>query len=306
MARFPFPMPRPRRQAGTSRRARPMFGVGRGRGGGGGLKMRLLIAAGLAIFALISYYGNPGDRNLITGDMERVAFEDEEDEIRLGLQAAPEMVQQHGGPSQNRGDRDRVTRVGFELLTSLEQQLAQQPDRTNPYQFQFTLLADRNLVNAFALPGGQIFITEALYRRLESPGQLAAVLGHEIGHVIERHGNKRMAQQKLFQGLAAAGGVAGGDVNSQRMAQMVANMAQMKYGREDELESDKWGVRLTVMSGYDPYSMIGLMNILEEASGGGSQPEFMSTHPKPANRRAYIEQVIEATFPNGLPQGLRK
>ena len=131
-------------------------------------------------------------------------------------------------------------------------------------------MADPQTVNAFALPGGQVFITAALFRDLKTEGQLAGVLGHEMGHVIERHGNQRMAQQQLFQGLAAAGGVAGGDANSARMAQAVAQMVQMKYGRGDELESDKWGVRLTYLAGYDPRAMIGVMEVLENAGGAGA------------------------------------
>ena len=178
----------------------------------------------------------------------------------------------------------------------------------NPYRddFRFTLLADPKTVNAFALPGGQVFITAALFRDLETEGQLAGVLGHEIGHVIERHGNQRMAQNQLFQGLAAAGGVAGGDANSAQMAQAVAQMVQMKYGRGDELESDKWGVRLTYLAGYDPRAMIGVMEVLDRASGGAAPPEFFSTHPKPANRVEYIKQVIAEEFPEGVPDGLKQ
>lgn len=309
-----MPQSRSRSSGGYGNRQRSMFGMGGGRGRGqqasrgrgmGGMKMRLLIAAGFALFALVSYYGSPGDENQITGQMERVAYAEEEQEIALGLQAAPQMVQQHGGPSRDRAAQDQVTRVGFELLQALEQQLAQSEDRTNPYKFQFTLLADPQTVNAFALPGGQVFITEALYTRLESVGQLAGVIGHEIGHVIERHGNKRMAKQKLFSGLATAGGMAGGDANSARMAQMATQMLSMKYGREDELESDKWGVRLCYMAGYDPRAMFGVMKVLEEATGGKGPPEMMSTHPKPANRMQYVKKVIEAELPGKDLDGLR-
>jgi predicted Zn-dependent protease len=115
-----------------------------------------------------------------------------------------------------------------------------------------------------------------------------------------------MAKQQFFQGLAAAGGIAGGDVQSQRMAQVVAQMASMKYGRDDELEADQWGVRLTAMAGYDPRAMIGVMKVLEKASGGGGQPEFMSTHPSPANREQHIEEMIKREYPNGVPAGLKK
>ena len=302
MSRFPAPFPRRYSPAGRGD-SQQAFGGSSQRSS---FKTRLILAAIIAIIALISYYGKPGDVNQITGESERVVFSDEADEVQMGLQAAPEMVQMHGGPSRDREAQAMVSRIGEELLTALDKQLAEQ-GRTNPYRddFRFTLLADTQTVNAFALPGGQVFITAALFRDLETPGQLAGVLGHEMGHVIERHGNKRMAQNQLFQGLAAAGGVAGGDAQSAQMAQAVAQMVQMKYGRGDELESDKWGVRLTALAGYDPRAMIGVMKVLEKAGGEGP-PEFFSTHPKPANRVAYIEAVIAAEFPNGVPGGLKE
>ena len=170
---------------------------------GGGLKIRLLIALGIAAFALISYYMKPGDVNETTGKPERVAMTEEAQEIQLGLQAAPQMVGQHGGPSRSAGDQDIVNRVGWRLLEALNKNLEeynqQNPGakRKNPYlqAFRFTLLADKQTVNAFALPGGQVFVTHALYDQLKTEGQLAGVLGHEIGHVLMRHGNKRMAKQ---------------------------------------------------------------------------------------------------------------
>jgi predicted Zn-dependent protease len=298
-----------------TRSGRPMFG-GRGQAAGGGtgssIKMRLLIAAAIALFAVVSYYAKPGDVNEVTGEAERVALPEESQEVQLGLQAAPEMVSQHGGPTRDRGAQQQVETVGWRLLEALDEDLERfnrehGTERRNPYlnAFQFTLLADPNTVNAFALPGGQVFVTEALYRRLETEGQLAGVIGHEIGHVLARHGNKRMAKQGLYQGLAGAIGVLGGDVNSARMAQMVSAVLSMKYGRDHELESDDWGVKLTGLAGYDPNAMKGVMRILDEASGGGGQPEFLSTHPKPANRVEYIERAIEKYYPNGVPAGLR-
>lgn len=288
---FPFPA-----QSGSRSLGRPSSG----------LKVRLIIALVIALFAVLSYYGRPGDENQVTGKSERVALAEEADEVRMGLQAVPEMAQMHGGRHRNDAECAHVQRVGEQLLRALDQHLALQ-GRRNPYRedFHFTLLADPQTVNAFALPGGQIFITYALYRELETEGQLAGVLGHEIGHVIERHSNKRMAKEQMFQGLAAAGGIAGGDQNSARMAQMITSMVSMKYGRDDELESDKWGVRLTAMAGYDPRAMIGLMKVLERASGGSGPPEFMSTHPKPANREAYIQSVIDEEFPEALPPNLK-
>ncbi|MCA9235516.1 MAG: M48 family metallopeptidase [Planctomycetales bacterium] len=296
-----------------------MFGRGAPRqssrqGAGSALKMRILIALAIAAFAVISYYAKPGDRNEVTGESQRVAMTEEADEVQLGLQAAPEMVGQHGGPSRDVAGQQLVNTIGWRLLEALEDDLAaysrEHPDdpRHNPYHqaFRFTLLADPQTVNAFALPGGQVFITQALFDQLPTEGSLAGVLGHEIGHVLARHGNQRMAKQGLFQGLAGAIGVLGGDVNSARMAQMVTAAISMKYGRDQELESDDWGVRLMGQAGYDPRSMITVMEVLKKATGGGGgPPEFMSTHPSPENREEKIEEAIAKYYPNGIPAGLR-
>jgi predicted Zn-dependent protease len=271
------------------------------------LKMRLIIAAVLVIFAFVSYYGRPGDENQITGESQRVAFNEESEEVQMGLQALPEMAAQFGGEDPNPRDRAAVQQVGEQLLQALDDSL-EPGGRHNPYReaFRFTLLGDPKTVNAFALPGGQVFITRALYDQLDTPGQLAGVLGHEIGHVIERHGNQRMADQQFWQGIAAAGGVVGGDAQSAQLAQAVTQLAQMRYGREDELESDKWGVRLLYSAGYDPRAMIGVMEVLDRASQGQAPPEFFSTHPKPENRVKYIQTVIDTEFPEGLPNDLKE
>lgn len=284
---------------------------------GSRIKMRLLIALAIAAFAIISYYAKPGDRNAVTGEVQRVAMPDEQDEVQLGLQAAPEMVGQHGGPARDFAAQEKVQTIGWRLLEALERDLrrhnqAHSDDpRSNPYlqAFRFTLLADPQTVNAFALPGGQVFITKALYDRLPTEGAIAGVLGHEIGHVLARHGNQRMAKQGLYQGLAGAVGVLGGDVDSARMAQMISSVLSMKYGRDQELESDDWGVRLMLLAGYDPKSLITVMEVLKEAAGGAGPPEFMSTHPSPENREARIDEAIDkwyaVYYPDGPPEGLK-
>jgi predicted Zn-dependent protease len=85
---------------------------------------------------------------------------------------------------------------------------------------------------------------------------------------------------------------------------MIGSLVTMRFGRNDELESDRLGVRLTAESGYDPRSMTALMKILDESSEGNRPPEFFSTHPNPDNRIQRIEAAIKEQFPNGVPQGL--
>ena len=244
-------------------------------------KARILIGIVIALVAVVSYFMK-GDENPVTGEKQRVSLTVDE-EIRLGIQSAPEMIREFGGEYRDSKLQAYVDRVGNKLVQSTEA-------GSSPYKFEFHLLADANTVNAFALPGGQIFITYALLSRLKNEDQLAGVLGHEIGHVINRHSAEHIAKQELTQGLIQATDIASGDPGM--ISRFIGNMVNMKYGREDELESDDYGVKYLVEAGYDPEAMIDVMRILKEASGGGNQPEFMSTHPSPDNRIEKLKEVI--------------
>jgi beta-barrel assembly-enhancing protease len=275
---------------------RQPYGGGNQRRRTGGIPIRLIIALVIAGISFFSYLSSRST-NPVTGETQYVDMTPEQ-EIAMGLQAAPQMAQEYGGLYQNQQAQDFVKSVGQKVVAS---SVASQ----TPYQFDFHLLADEETVNAFALPGGQVFITAALLDRLETEGQLAGVLGHEIGHVVGRHGSEHLAKQKLTQGLTGAVGVAAGGYDSARMAQMVGQMINLQYGRSDELESDKFGVKFMTDAGYDPRALMGVMKILEESRGGASQqPEFMSSHPNPGNRIEQIQQTINELYPNGVPEGL--
>lgn len=269
-------------------------------------KGRIIIALIIAAISLFVYYGKSSE-NPVTGETQHVGDITPEQEVALGLQAAPEMAQQFGGLSQDAQATQLVKDVCSRLLSR-----SQARGATEYYRFDCHLLADQNTINAFALPGGQVFITEALMNRLQTTGQLAGVLGHEIGHVVGRHGAEHIAKAQLTQGLTGAAVLATYDPNnpsSQRSAAVVAMIGQlvnMKFGRDDELESDRLGVTFTGEAGYDPRSMVEVMQILAEAGGGGRQPEFFSTHPNPENRISHIEAAVAALYPNGVPDGLER
>jgi predicted Zn-dependent protease len=247
--------------------------------------MALLIIGGTLAY---HYLGTTAYQNEFTGRTQRLAYATAQEEVALGLQSAPMMIRQMGGHSRDPKAQELVERVGTKLVQST---LAKQTE----YNFDFHLLGDSQTINAFALPGGQIFITEALLRLLKNEDQLAGVLGHEIGHVVGRHSNEQMATTKLWSGLAQGAGILLSDGQSNagaQIAQAVANFRVMKYGRDDELESDALGVRFLIEAGYNPEAMVGVMEILAKAARGNRQPEMLSTHPNPENRAEKIRELI--------------
>lgn len=267
---------------------------------GGGLS-RLILAAVMAAIAIFGYYG-VNQKNPVTGEVQHVSLSPDQ-EVALGLESAPEMARQMGGELPDPEVQAYVSAIGQRVVD-------RSAAHNGPYRFQFHVLADPQTVNAFALPGGQIFITVGLLSKLRNEAQLAGVLGHEVGHVVGRHAAEHMAKSRMTQVLVGAAGVAASDGNygsGQRaamVASMVGNVLNLKYGRADELEADSLGLRFMSEAGYDPRAMIGVMDILESVSRGGNGPEWLQTHPNPGNRRQRIEQQIAQLYPAGVPAGL--
>jgi predicted Zn-dependent protease len=262
--------------------------------------MRIGIGLLFAVFAILSFLSSK-QHNDLTGRDQYVNITQQQ-EIAMGLQAVPEMVDQFGGLDPNEHDQTIVEQVGRRLV---QNSIAARAD----YPYEFHLLADTQTINAFALPGGPIFITRALYDRLQTEGQLAGVLSHEIMHVIARHSAEHIAETQLTEGLTGAVVVASYDHNNPHSAYaaqfaiLVGQLVNMKFGRDDELESDRLGLRVMAEAGYDPRAMLQVMQVLQQASQDGP-PEFFSTHPSPDNRMGRIQTAIEELFPNGVPEGL--
>lgn len=262
---------------------------------------RLLMALALAAFALFSYFGSKEFNPVLQEDQYVGITPDQE--IALGLQAAPEMAAQFGGVHPDESAQRFLDSVCAALINKSDAGGAEWP-------YECSLLADDQTINAFALPGGQVFLTVGLYNEFQSEGQLAGVLAHEIGHVVGRHSAEQMARVRLTEGLTGAAVIAAYDpenpnsIGAAQMAQLVGGMINMRYGREDEIESDRLGVRFMAEAGYDPRAMIRVMEILAEAGGPSRQPEFFSTHPNPDRRIENIEEAIAEEFPDGVPVGL--
>jgi predicted Zn-dependent protease len=254
----------------------------------------------VAALAVISFVGSK-QFNPVTGEDQYVSITQEQ-EIAMGLQAAPQMAAEFGGLESDPDYQAVVDEIGQALVRG---GIA----APSGYPFEFHVLADPQTVNAFALPGGQVFITRALVDRIETEGQLAGVLGHEVVHILARHSAEQIAQAELTQGITGAVLIASYDPenpSSQQLAQMavlVGQLINMKYGRDDELQADALGVRIMADEGYDPRAMIDVMQILAEGNPAGP-PEFFSTHPNPDNRILRIEEAIRSIYPEGVPAGL--
>ncbi|WP_425234458.1 M48 family metalloprotease [Ulvibacterium sp.] len=246
----------------------------------GSWKIRIFIGLAIVAFAFIQRCNNK-EENPYTGRVQTIDMTAEQ-EIAIGLQSAPEMAQQHGGLYPDERLQSFVDAIGTKLINN---SIA----RETPYKYDFHLLADDRTINAFALPGGQIFITYALFSKLNE-AQLAGVLGHEIGHVIGRHSAERIAESSFWRTVsmgASVGADAGGIVGS------IGQNTLLKNGRGDELESDELGVLFMIRSGYEPREMIKVMEILRDAAGPNRTPEFQSTHPDPENRIQKIKEAIQ-------------
>lgn len=245
-------------------------------------KIPIFIGLAIVSFAFIKRCSSK-EENRYTGRVQTINMSAEQ-EIAIDLQSTPEIAQQYGGLYPDERLQSYVDKVGNKLV---QNSMA----RETPYQYDFHLLADDQTINAFALPGGPVFITYALFKQLNE-SQLAGVLGHEIGHVIGRHSAERIAEGEFWQKLSTGASV-GGDLGG-----LVGGIAQntlLTNGRDDEwkVTTLDLGVLFMIRSGYQPEEMIKVMEILKAAAGPNRAPEFQSTHPDPENRIEKIRESIE-------------
>ena len=178
-----------------------------------------------------------------------------------------------------------VNAVGKRLANTQEAQ-------RSGFPFTFEVVADPS-INAFALPGGPMFINTGLLKAVDNEAQLAGVMGHEMSHVILRHGTNQASKKNLIELPAAlAGGVAGGTMAG-KLAQLGiglgANSVLLKFSRSAETQADLTGSHIMSEAGYNPMEMARFFEKLS-AQGGARAPQFMSDHPNPGNRERAIQQ----------------
>ena len=200
----------------------------------------------------------------------------ESQEVSMGQEAAKEVVGSIG-PVPDSALQRYVSGLGTAMARTSER-----PGL--PWSF---VVIDDPMVNAFALPGGPIFVTRGILSHMNSEAQLVSVLGHEIGHITAKHSVQQMSQAQLAQlGLAAAVIARPGLAKFGNAASQGLGLLFLKFGRDDETQADGLGFRYMVNAGYAPAEMAEMFRTLQRLGSGGQGrvPEWLSTHPDPGNR----------------------
>jgi len=239
--------------------------------------------------------------NAATGKLYLTGL-DQQKAVQIGEEAEPQFLSENGGEVPDAGVRRYVESIGEKLAAKSEL-----PDL--PWEFH---VLDSRQINAFALPGGKVFMSRGLLERMTNEAQLAGVLGHEIGHVTADHVGQRMAQATAVTAAGAVLGAAGAATDKDWLKVLGVGTSVgggaylLRFSRANETESDELGLRYMDRLGYNPWGQVQVMEILREASGGGSGgllEGFFATHPLPQDRIEDLEDVIRERYPRQKRDG---
>ncbi len=246
------------------------------------------------------------ERNPVTGKRQLVGFSWSQ-ERQIGQEADAEIIQEYG-LYEDPEVQAYVNRVGQPVLSEseLRDPAAAVQYRDTPFTFR---VLDSPVVNAFALPGGYIYVTRGLLTHLDNESQLAVVLGHEVGHVAARHSARQAAKAQLGQLGLMAGAILGSQVlQSPELANQLLNLSgqavellMLKYSRDAEREADRLGVGWAAEKGYDAAQSAAFFQTLKRLGerDGLTLPAWQSTHPDPGER----EQTVTAIAAERTPPG---
>jgi beta-barrel assembly-enhancing protease len=233
--------------------------------------------------------------SLVFGQTKVVAPENKyrvEDDVKAGREAARE-VSKRLPMLRDDGVDDYVDRVGERLVQNI-------PNEFRHPQFRYTFdVVNVSDLNAFALPGGPMYINRGMLQAAKNEGEVAGVLAHEISHVALRHGTAQADKATPYQVGSILGQIAGallGGVAGQVLSigsEIGFGAAFMKYGREYERQADILGAQIMARAGYDPRDMANMFQTIQSKGGGSGGPEWLSSHPNPGNRYNAINKEAQ-------------
>lgn len=258
------------------------------------------VLSSLTIFFSLLIFANACtvQRSPVTGNKRAYGYSWSE-EKQLGAEA-DQQIQQQYGIYDDEGLQNYVDQVAQDVLANSDMRGEGVEDIYRNTEFTFRVL-DSPVVNAFALPGGYVYVTRGLMANLRNEAQLAVVLGHEIGHVAARHASQRAFEQQVGQLALIGGAVAGQEllgIPGQSILNLGGQAAQLmflKYSRDDESESDQLGVEYAAKTNYEAAEGADFFTTLKRLSGqsGQSVPTWASTHPDPSQREQRIPELAE-------------
>jgi Zn-dependent protease with chaperone function len=221
-----------------------------------------------------------------------------EQDVQIGREAAAEVRKEYPIIKNDR-IQDYLERLGEKLVR------AAPPDLNRPeFEYSFTPVNLKE-INAFALPGGPMFVNRGMIEAATSEGEVVGVMAHELSHVLLRHGTANATKAQGFQIGAIAGAIAGAIVGG-GWGQVISQGSQfglgtwlLKYSREYEKQADLLGAQIMARAGYDPRDLARMFETIERQSKGGGSPEWLSSHPDPGNRTQYITREAEQLGVNG-------
>lgn len=253
------------------------------------VRRRQVLRSPLLVFALVAAASS--------STMAAIQLISVQDEIEIGKQAQAEVSQQ-------------VPRLGDaatqRYMDNLGRALARRASGAE-YPYSFTV-ANQSDLNAFALPGGPVWINRGILQAAGSESQVAGVVAHEIAHIAQRHAADQLTKATVANGLLGLLGAALGDggagvLATRAVAGLAANGFMLKFSRDDEREADAEGLRIMQRAGYDPRGMVEFMAVLaaQQQRNPGAVEQFLSTHPAPAARLQELERTVAS-----LPQRGRR
>ena len=236
-------------------------------------------------------------RNPATGKLQ-LDLVSHDQEVQMGQQAKVETEQTLGVYKEKPALNDYVAALGRDLA-------AASTEPQDPFSYE---IVEDSSVNAFALPGGPIFVTRGILGYLNTEAELAAVMGHETGHVCAHHSANQMSKAELAQvGLGIGAAISPTLGSLAQAAGAGLQLLFLKYSRDDETQADELGFRFMTKAGYDPNQMLPLFTMLEgvtRQAGGGKTPEWLETHPDPGNRLTATQQRLKTEL-KGPTTGLK-
>src|SRR5687768_75325 len=212
-----------------------------------------------------------------------------QDDVTLGRRAAQEVEQQFPLMRDSQVE-NYVEDVGRRLVSAIPSQF-----QHSEFQYIFKVVNARD-INAFALPGGPMYVNRGMIEAARSEGEMAGVMAHEISHVALRHGTAQATKGQKYGTLAAIAGIAGTiltrNPNVGQLAQAPFAVYLLKFSREYETEADILGAQMMAAAGYDPRDLANMFRTIEQ-QGGGSSGGFLSSHPSPSDRYARINREAQ-------------